>query len=108
MATIKDIAKVKLERYGFDANDIEIDAFLIQAGIDGGTEYNVIDSEISLKKILYTAIPELLLSPSVSEGGFSKKWDSQSVKAYYKLLCNELGYPDKLGGPKIKDISNRW
>jgi hypothetical protein len=107
MATIREVLKSKLDRFNVDVTDIDLDAMIIEAGlIDGSGEYTV-DTVLVTKKALTTIIPELLVSPSISEGGYSIKWDVNGLKEYYAILCEETGEQNKLS-PKVKNISNRW
>jgi len=66
---------------------------LIDMELTPETEYNVQLSE-KVKKIMISVIPELLLAPDISQGDYSIKYKVDGIKAYYSILCGELGLPD--------------
>lgn len=96
-----EVITAKLHRFGVEMTSTEIEAVL--ADVSAGNGYN----ETETKEALLKVIPELLITPSVSEDGFSRKWDIEGLKAYVQMLAKELGKPNPLA-PKVKNISDRW
>lgn len=66
------------------------------------------ENMIEVKKAITAFIPSLLARPtSVNESGFSISWDKDGIKAYYSLLCKQLGIEDVLAS-RISDASMYW
>lgn len=66
------------------------------------------ENMIEVKKAIAVFIPSLLARPtSVNESGFSISWDKDGIKAYYSLLCKQLGIEDVLAS-RISDASMYW
>jgi hypothetical protein len=109
MATIREYLKATLTRYNIDLSDAEVDAALIDQGLNPVNQYTA-DASRPTKLAIVEIIPGLLLSPDITEGGYAVKWDRGAVKAYYSLLCSQLGKPDLLSPaqPKIRSKSNLW
>lgn len=108
MATIREYLKATLIRYNIELTDAEVDAALIDQGLNPVNQYTA-DASRPTKLAIVEIIPGLLLSPDTTEGGYSVKWDRAAVKAYYSLLCAQLGKPDLLTvQPKIKSKSHLW
>ncbi|MEA1849189.1 DUF6706 family protein [Chryseobacterium sp. MHB01] len=105
---VRDYITANLELWSVDLSDSLIDAELINVGLNGDSEYNS-ESEVKTKTLFYNIIPKLLLRPkSVSEGGYSITYDSEGIKSYYDILCQELEFPNVLLKNKIRDRSNLW
>ena len=63
---------------------------------------------IEVNKAIAVFIPSLLARPtSVNESGFSVSWDKDGIKAYYSLLCKQLGIEDVLSS-RISDATMYW
>ncbi|WP_345799086.1 DUF6706 family protein [Parabacteroides chongii] len=44
---------------------------------------------------------------SINESGFSISWDKDGLKAYYSLLCKQLGL-ENVFSSRISDASMYW
>lgn len=109
MATIRQIVTARLERFGIELQEIEVDAALIEAGLEDGSDEFTADSINYVKKAIVTIIPDILLYPQISEGGYSKQYNVEALKTYYGILCGELGIENKLTPkPKVVNGSNLW
>ncbi|WP_426291978.1 DUF6706 family protein [Dyadobacter endophyticus] len=108
MATIREFIQAKLSRYNIDLSEAELDAAIQDQALTPSDPYAPEASKPTLK-VIASVIPELLLAPDVSEGGYSIKFDRAAVTAYYSWLCGELGIPDKLNPqPKIRSKAHLW
>ena len=105
---IADFIKEKFQKFGVTLSITELEALLLDNSIAADQTYTTSSSK-KAKTALLQIIPEILVMPSVSEGGYSVRFDKDGILAYYKVLCSELGIEDKLNAqPKIVDRSNRW
>ena len=103
--TSTEYIQAKLNQFGIELSSVELSALLIDNEIVETDDYNAKKAKTAIASI----IPEILAKPQISEGGYSIKYDSNSVLAYYNLLCSELGFENKLTPqPKIRNLSNRW
>ena len=103
--TVCEFIKSDFLQFGIELSQHEMNALMIDNGIDINTEY---DTKIA-KKAIVGYIPKLLLRPDISEGGMSLKYNLQSIQSYYGILCAELGIENKLiERPKVKNRSNVW
>ncbi|MDI9863961.1 hypothetical protein QM480_06480 [Flectobacillus sp. DC10W] len=108
MATAKEYFQIKLAKFGFELDEVEIDIELGKQGVSG-SDTVVANDMRSVELAIAESIPELLLMPEVSEGQLSKKYNIDGIKAYYSLLCSKLGIQNKLDSqPKIRNRSNLW
>lgn len=108
MATVKEYIDSKVSKFGFVVSDAELDIMLEaqQLSRDAPMAVGLLDK---VNLALVSIIPELLLIPDISEGQFSQKYNAEGIKAYYKMLCTQLGIEDKLDPqPKVRDRSNIW
>lgn len=103
--TIGEFIQAKLASFNVELSDFEMEALLVDNNLTLVSEYE----PIAAKQVLLGVIPELLLKPDVSEGGFSMKFDKTAIEKYYALLCQELGVKNKLiQQPKVVNKSNLW
>ncbi|MCF2498397.1 DUF6706 family protein [Dyadobacter chenhuakuii] len=108
MATIREFIQAKLSRYNIDLTEAELDAAIIDQGLTPADQYASSASKSTLK-VIASVIPELLLAPDITEGGYSIKYDKGAVTSYYRLLCAQLGIDDNLNPqPKIRSKSSLW
>jgi len=108
MAAIGEVIQAKLSRYNIDLTEAELEVAISEQGLVSSDPYT---SEVSTKtlKVIAGVLPELLLAPDITEGGYSIKYDKTAVLAYYKMLCADLGLPDKVSPqPKIRSKSCIW
>jgi len=93
-----------LERLGIDA--ILIDKALIDAGIDGETNYTQAD-----KQLLFQAEYNLLSSPIFvefeSQGGYTKKYYTAGIANRLNYLKQALGLITE-NTPTIRSVTNLW
>jgi len=103
--TLSSFIQSKLGQFGIELSSNELTALFIDNSLNESDDYETTKA----KKLLYSIIPELLVKPSISEGGYSVKYDSNSLVSYYNLLCSDLGLENKLiKQPKVHNASNRW
>ncbi len=108
MATIRETISATLSRYNIELSEAEIDAKLIDQDLTPTDPYSASASR-SINLAIVSVIPELLLAPDITEGGYSIKFDRGAVMKFYSWLCSELGLEDKLNPqPKIRDKSSMW
>jgi|SRR5215217_9701761 len=108
MATIQEYFEAKLLRYNIELSEVETEAALIEQGLDP-TSYYTPGSTIQVKTAIVKILPELLLKPDITEGGYAEKWDKGAVKLFYSLLCAELGLPDVFAAPvPTLRVIKRW
>lgn len=56
-----------------------------------------------IKVAIVSFIPTLLLrATSINESGFSMSWNIDGIKAYYSMMCKQLGIKDELNDNKPK------
>ena len=108
MATIRETISDTLARYNIELSEAEIDSKLIEQGLVPTDPFTA-EASRPVKLAIVGVIPELLLMPDVTEGGYSVKYDKGALMRYYALLCSELGIPDKINPqPKIRSKSCIW
>lgn len=104
MKTI-DFIQAKLASFNVELSDLELKALLVDNGINELDDYET----KAAKKALVGIIPEILLKPDITEGGFSIKWDKGAIEKYYGMLCKELGLKNQLiQQPKVVNKSYLW
>lgn len=103
--TTAQFIQAKLANFNVELSDIEMEALLVDNGLNNDSDYE----PQAAKTTLLSIIPELLLKPDISEGGFSIKYDKAGIEKYYALLCQEIGVKNKLiPQPKVVNKSNLW
>lgn len=107
--TVLSYIKTLLSVSSVVVSDEFLEAQLISHGLEADNEVTE-NNKRSVREALFHTIPVILTAPrNISEGGYSISYDKDSLRAFYKLLANELGLEDMLSDkPKYKDISNRW
>lgn len=105
---LADYIKAKLRRFHLRMDDAELNVLLAGLGESPASELTE-TSMVVAKRVIVSAIPELLLVPDVSQGDYSHKLNKDAVVKYYGMLCDELGVENKLTPqPKVRDKSNYW
>lgn len=106
---IGNYIQAKLSRFNFSMSDEELDAFLVDLEMTASSEYTPADA-LKIKKVLIAVIPELLISPEIKQGDFTIKYNVDGIKAYYSLLCKEVGIPDIFNPSNdiVRDVSFLW
>ena len=110
MITAKEYIEAKLQEFSITISDAELTVQLLLNGV-GENETFSPAIFTPIKKTLVAIIPQLLLVSEVSEGDLTIKWNIDGVKAYYSILCKELGLEDVLNTatkPTITNRSNIW
>lgn len=86
----------------FNLSETDIDVIMAEhPELDG--ELNV----MSCKLAMYASMSAILPTTDVSESGYSVTWNIDTLKLWYRSLCNELGKPNALK-PAIRNRSNIW
>ena len=106
MATITEFITAKFTKYGINISVSELEYLGISFGFDP-TETLTVSNTEKAKLSIASMIPEILLMPNISEGGYSISHNYPGLKDYYSMLCDELGIENKLI-PKVRNLSNRW
>ncbi len=108
MITIREFLKAKLNRYGIDASDNEMEVATIDAGVAGDYTTAPYEAENATapKKALVFMVRDILAQPDVSEGEYSANWDRSSVQKLHDSLCREIGLENTQ--PTVQDLSNIW
>jgi hypothetical protein len=109
MATIQDFVVAKLERYNIELTPVELEVMLTDANLVATDTYTS-GHLVQIKTAFVSIIPELLLRPDITEGGYSEKYDKAAIRTFYSMLCREIGVPDvfEVGQPEIRNASNLW
>lgn len=110
MITAKEYIEATLQEFNITVSDAEL---TVQLSLNGISDNDTFTPEIfgSIQKTIVAIIPKLLLISEVSEGDLTIKWNIDGIKAYYSMLCKELGIEDKLNAintPTITNRSNLW
>jgi len=110
---VSDYLNSKLIRLGIELSDVEIAVLNIKYIIPITAPDSVLDqNNIALvdKACLYQ-VRDLLLAPEIVEGGYSIKYDKESVTKWYNSEVHRLGLSNNIEfslAPKIRDASNYW
>lgn len=111
MATVKEYIEAKLQRFNITISDVELAVYLTENQVSENDELTEIILE-KVKKTFISIIPELLLISEVSEGDLTLKWNIDGIKAYYSMLCKDLGIEDNINSqlqiPVIVNKTNLW
>ena len=60
------------------------------------------------KLAIYTSMSIILPLANIGESGYSVSWNIDALKMWYSALCTELGKPNAIGKPKLRNRSNLW
>lgn len=106
--TVQAYIESKFTRHDLGVDSSEIEVLLSAHGVIPSAELS--PSNITAAKlVIHDLIPEMLLAPDISQGRYSVKRNIEGIKAYYRLICEDLGLENKLDGqPKVRDRSNYW
>lgn len=98
----------KLSSFEYELDAAEVSVLLNAQGISPEQPLSV-ENMVAGKLIIAEFIPQLLPLPDVSQGKYSVKRNAEGLKAYYNLLCKELGIDNELDiAPVIRDRSSYW
>jgi hypothetical protein len=89
---------------GFSVDSFQADKVLLDAGVNGGTEY-IASNEKAIDECAVRLLYSHCIS-SVSEGGYSISYSREAVENLINRLCNKWGLDNPLQ-PTIKAI-NLW
>lgn len=102
--TKREALALNVKSLGLDAQLLE--KALIDAGIDGESDYTQSD-----KKLLFQAEYDLLSSPliveSESQGGYTIKYYTAGITNRLKFLEQALGFTNE-ATPTIRSVTNLW
>lgn len=105
--TVSDYITQKIGSFGMHLSEADLLDMTLNSSVsldDEITKKNMIE----VNKAIAVFIPSLLARPtSVNESGFSVSWDKDGIKAYYSLLCKQLGIEDVLSS-RISDATMYW
>lgn len=99
--TIGDYIIQKLGQFQMSvtAEDITV------AGFDPNADISTTDP----KKVMVMLIPELLITPDITQGSTSVKYDRNAILKYYAWLCEQTGEEDTLTDkPKARLYNDLW
>jgi hypothetical protein len=107
--TIGGYIQAKLSRFKFSMSAEELEAFLADQEMTAEDQYTP-ELANKIKMVLINVIPELLLAPEIKQGDFSLKHNVEGIKAYYSMLCGQIGLPDIFNptADTVKDRSYIW
>lgn len=104
---VSDYITQKFGSFGIELSEADLLDMTLNSQIsldDDVKQENMID----INKAIAEFIPSLLARPaSINESGFSISWDKDGIKAYYSLLCKQLGIEDVLSS-RISNASMYW
>ena len=104
---VSDYITQKLGHFDIELSEADLMDITLNSSIS--LESDITQDNINeVKKAFADFIPSLLVRPtSVNESGFSVSWDIEGIKAYYSILCNQLGI-ENVFASKISDASDLW
>lgn len=89
--------------FDFGLPEEKINVIMFNQGINPDAEADRTIAKRALCKEFATIIP----LANVSEGGFSKSYNMDAIKAWYRMTCDEVGMRD-LNRPSVRNKSNMW
>jgi len=105
--TVSDYITQKIGSFGMHLSEADLLDMTLNSYVsleDEVTKENMAE----VNRAIAVFIPSLLARPtSVNENGFSVSWDKDGIKAYYSLLCKQLGIEDVLSS-RISDATMYW
>lgn len=105
--TLSEAVKAKLDFFNCEYSEDFLNSIFITEGLEAEVTLSPSNKEL-LDKALYCVIPEILVKPSISEGGYSVKFDKDAIVKYYNLLCQKNGFENELNSGTINDVSYLW
>lgn len=108
MVTAKGYISSKLAKFYLSVTDEELDAHLIEFGLDADDAYTK-DNAATINAALIGIVPELLAAPDISEDSFSIKRNPDSIRAYIRFLCDKYGLSSPFPSEdSVFNASNLW
>ncbi|MEQ3166377.1 DUF6706 family protein [Parabacteroides goldsteinii] len=105
--TVSNYITQKIGSFGMNLSEADLLDMTLNSSVSLDDEITQ-ENMIEVNKAMAVFIPSLLARPtSVNESGFSISWDKDGIKAYYSLLCKQLGIEDVLAS-RISDASMYW
>ena len=105
--TVSDYITQKIGSFGMHLSAADLLDMTLNSSVsleDEVTKENMDE----VNRAIAVFISSLLARPtSVNENGFSVSWDKDGIKAYYSLLCKQLGIEDVLSS-RISDATMYW
>lgn len=105
--TAKDYVEIILKKHNISFSEAEIKVEFIGIESDPLVSAEEIEGLAIAQKVLVSMLSGLLLSPNVTEGGYSIAWNYESVKSYLNFLNNKLGLP-LFGEATLTDQTSKW
>lgn len=105
--TVSDYITQKIGSFGMHLSEADLLDMTLNSSVSLDDEITK-ENMIEVNKAIAVFIPSLLARPtSVNESGFSVSWDKDGIKAYYSLLCKQLGIENVLSS-RISDATMYW
>ena len=100
---VREYISSKYQSYGINLSEADLLDMAQDAKVELSDEVTQSNST-PIKVAIVSFIPTLLLrATSINESGFSMSWNIDGIKAYYSMMCKQLGIKDELDNkPKIK------
>lgn len=101
---VREYISSKYQSYGINLSEADLLDMAQDAKVELSDEVTQSNST-PIKVAIVSFIPTLLLrATSINESGFSMSWNIDGIKAYYSMMCKQLGIKDELNDnkPKIK------
>ena len=101
---VREYISSKYQSYGIKLSEADLLDMAQDAKVELSDEVTQSNST-PIKVAIVSFIPTLLLrATSINESGFSMSWNIDGIKAYYSMMCKQLGIKDELNDnkPKIK------
>lgn len=99
---VREYISSKYQSYGINLSEADLLDMAQDAKVELSDEVTQSNST-PIKVAIVSFIPTLLLrATSINESGFSMSWNIDGIKAYYSMMCKQLGIKDELDNkPKI-------
>lgn len=105
--TVSDYITQKIGSFGMHLSEADLLDMTLNSSVSLEDEVTK-ENMAKVNRAIAVFIPSLLARPtSVNENGFSVSWDKDGIKAYYSLLCKQLGIEDVLSS-RISDATMYW
>ena len=88
----------------------DVEGLLVDQGLNPDDEYTADIGNAGAFQLAYAfGLVEILISPNLSEGDWSRTWGDRSViEKIVSAIFNRFAPDDNPLNPQIKNISSRW
>ncbi|MDQ1088566.1 hypothetical protein QE390_003112 [Siphonobacter sp. SORGH_AS 1065] len=108
MATIREVVVDRFSELEVELSAVKVETLLTDSDLNGDATYSK-DRKRDIDLIIAQYIPVLLNRADVTEGGYSVKYDRDSLLTYYGYLCAQLEIENVFtAAPVVQDRSNLW